>query len=118
MAARPERSGHLDARVAALEHRLGASAPSASPIIAPADPPAAMRERAIASAPARQAEPFAMAPAIAEHRAPTVRVTIGRLEVRAILPASGPAPKAPRRTPRAVGAPSLDEYLKRRGGGA
>jgi hypothetical protein len=118
MAARPEPSGRLDERVAALEHRLGASAPSASPVIAPADPPAAMRERAIASAPARPAEPFTMEPVIAEHRGPTVRVTIGRLEVRAILPASGPAPKTPRRTPRVVGAPSLDEYLKRRGGDA
>lgn len=44
--------------------------------------------------------------------APTIRVTIGRVEVRAILP---PEPSSPRATPaRASSVLSLDEYLKRR----
>ena len=42
---------------------------------------------------------------------PTIRVTIGRIEVRAITP---PAPPPPRATPaRPTPALSLDEYLKR-----
>lgn len=44
--------------------------------------------------------------------APTIRVTIGRVEVRAILP---PAPAPPRANPaRANSVLSLDEYLKQR----
>src|SRR5262249_6258260 len=93
-----------------------ATAHGAPPVVVPADPTAPIRERAIASEPsARSTEPITMAPIIADDGGPTVRVTIRRLEVRAILPAPGQAPKPARRTPRTVAGPSLDEYLKRRG---
>jgi hypothetical protein len=47
--------------------------------------------------------------------APTIRVTIGRVEVRAILP---PALPVARTSPaRSGSAPSLEDYLKRRDGG-
>lgn len=51
-----------------------------------------------------------------EPPAPTIRVSIGRIEVRAVTP----PPAAPPRKGRAVRqapSPSLDEYLKQRGGG-
>jgi hypothetical protein len=60
------------------------------------------------------------APVSVEHvsapdASPTIRVSIGRVEVRAIMP---PAPPAPRTRPERRGpALSLDEYLKRRNGG-
>lgn len=47
---------------------------------------------------------------------PTIRVTIGRIEVRAVTPAPPVAP-APVRTPRAAPALSLEDYLKQRNGG-
>jgi len=51
-----------------------------------------------------------------EPPAPTIKVSIGRIEVRAVTP----PPAAPPRKERAVrqaSSPSLDEYLKQRGGG-
>jgi hypothetical protein len=45
---------------------------------------------------------------------PVVRITIGRVEVRAVLPP--PVPR-PRREPPAPKTLSLDEYLDRRHGG-
>jgi hypothetical protein len=48
-----------------------------------------------------------------ERQAPTIHVTIGRVEVRAATPAAT-APSAPRRQPAVL---SLDEYLKQRGSG-
>ena len=47
--------------------------------------------------------------------APTIRVTIGRIEVRAIPPPATPAPRA--RPPQPNPAPSLEDYLKQRNGG-
>ena len=52
-------------------------------------------------------------PAVDPPPAPTIRVTIGRVEVRAVLP-----PPAPARTPApATPKLSLDEYLRSRNGG-
>ncbi len=48
--------------------------------------------------------------------APTIRVTIGRIDVRAVTPAP-PAAPAPMRTQRAMPALSLEDYLKQRNGG-
>jgi hypothetical protein len=58
--------------------------------------------------------PAAVARARAQEPAPTIRITIGRVEVRAVMPAQ-PAPRAAaaQRQP----ALSLDEYLKQRSGG-
>ena len=50
----------------------------------------------------------------AETAAPIIRVTIGRIDVRAVLP-SAPAPT--RKAPTASPVLSLDEYLKQRDGG-
>jgi hypothetical protein len=47
-----------------------------------------------------------------EHRAPIVRVTIGRIEVRAEIAA--PAAAAPAARPLQVPTLTLDEYLKQR----
>jgi len=70
----------------------------------------------------RLAEPAAsMPPPTAQARqAPAIRVTIGRVEVRAVAPAASPAPTAASRTERGRRRPglSLDEYLARRKGGA
>jgi hypothetical protein len=48
-------------------------------------------------------------------QAPTIRVTIGRIEVRASVPPAAPARQQP---PRRQPALPLDEYLRRRNGGA
>lgn len=68
-------------------------------------PQGARDARAASPAPAPQATP---------HETTTVRITIGRIEVRAT--GASPAP-APRPTPRSEPAMSLEAYLKRRGGG-
>ena len=60
-------------------------------------------------------EPAAAKPLpIAQPTAPTIRVTIGRVEVRAIVAAPPPARLPP--APRSPGALSLDEYFARRKG--
>jgi hypothetical protein len=45
--------------------------------------------------------------------APTIRVTIGRVEVRAVTPTPAPSRKPARPAPRM----SLDEYLRAQNGG-
>ncbi len=78
-----------------------------------------------ASAETRRAAPFEPAapqpiagrPArtqAAERDTPTIRVTIGRIEVRATVPSPTQAPKRPERRRPAL---SLDQYLQRRNGG-
>jgi hypothetical protein len=58
-------------------------------------------------------EPRVAAP---ESSAPAIRVTIGRIEVRAITPP--PVPPAQRTTPARPGPElSLDDYLKQHNGG-
>jgi len=47
---------------------------------------------------------------VKESRPPTVRVTIGRVDVRAVTPEKPPEPKP---KPRPVPRMSLDEYLTR-----
>ena len=50
-----------------------------------------------------------------EAPAPSIRVTIGRIEVRAIMPAKEPAARPPTRRPGPK--LSLDDYLKQQNGG-
>ena len=121
VAAPPEQRDRLHDRIAAIEQRLGAPGTSTrddSLPVTPAGPRPPIHERTIGAAPSRPADSFAMEPALSDRRGPSVRVTIGRLEVRAVLPSSAPPQKTARRTPRPAAGPSLDEYLKRRGGGA
>jgi hypothetical protein len=60
------------------------------------------------------AAPALTEPDTSREQSPTIKITIGRVEVRAVMP---PAP-APRPSPERRGlALSLDEYLKRRSGG-
>ena len=49
------------------------------------------------------------------HDAPTIKVTIGRIEVRAVTPT--PTPPAPVKAQRSQPTLSLDDYLKQRNGG-
>ena len=51
---------------------------------------------------------------LTDHQPPTVRVTIGRIEIRAAMPS---APQAPAQPARRQSALSLEEYLHRRNGG-
>lgn len=53
-------------------------------------------------------------PAITHETPPAIRITIGRVDVRAIMPQAQPA--APARETERVASLSLDEYLKKRNG--
>ncbi len=53
--------------------------------------------------------------ATVEKTGPTIRVTIGRIEVQAVMPAKESAARTPPARPRAL--LSLDDYLKQRNGG-
>jgi hypothetical protein len=88
----------------------------------------ALAPRAQAPPPARRAAPAVVAPTLAvrppppplnvqvREPAPTVRVTIGRVDVRAVAPEP---PARPKRKPKPAPRVSLDEYLGRaRSGGA
>jgi hypothetical protein len=83
--------------------------PKANPLEAARQPPV----RGVLKPPEMPTEVPAPARAAREEPAPSIRVTIGRIEVRAIMPAppaaSAPASPAPRL--------SLDEYLRRQSGG-
>lgn len=58
--------------------------------------------------------PYIQTPATTREAAPAIRITIGRVDVRAIMPS---APAGPRvATTRASAGPSLDDYLKQRNG--
>jgi hypothetical protein len=72
-------------------------------------PPARPVESAMAAAPppAEAAPPSPTMP-------PTIRVSIGRIDVRAV---QAPVPAPRRAVPPAPAAPSLEEYLRARGGG-
>lgn len=61
-----------------------------------------------------RAEPIPYAPEAERETAPTIKITIGRVDVRAVMP-ERPAPRpAPERRNPAL---SLEEYLKQRSGG-
>ena len=66
------------------------------------------------AAPLSSAAPSPAEPAGTQESAPTIKITIGRVDVRAITPAQ----PTPRRAPATRGpALSLDDYLKQRSGG-
>lgn len=97
--------------VADSTHRLepalhtAANAPSSGSFVA-------VPQLTPALAPSQQLDRPLAAPEPAPEPAPMIRVTIGRVEVRAIMPA---APAPPRSTPaRATPSLSLDEYLRLR----
>ncbi len=109
----------LEARVAALERRAAAPMVDRSRPVDPVVVPAPVFESVPRVAAPERGERDVFGPAIADAPLPAVRVTIGRLEVRAIVPAAAAAPKASRRPSRAASIPSLDDYLRgRRGAGA
>jgi hypothetical protein len=58
---------------------------------------------------------FSFAPEPELSSSPIIRVTIGRIDVRAV---SAPAPAAPRPAPKPASAQSLDAYLHERNGGS
>lgn len=76
--------------------------------------PATSPDRPLFSPPSRQASVAAAPqPPVLRAAAPTINVTIGRIEVRA-APAPSTATRAARRDPAK---PSLDDYLRSRNGG-
>ena len=83
--------------------------PSDAPLVAPD----MVRPRILPHVERSSQEPGVSAP---EPPAPTIRVAIGRIEVRAIMPP--PTPPTQQTTPAGPEpAPSLDDYLKQRNGG-
>lgn len=107
---RPEagpREGHGTAEIkGASQHQPAPPATVPTPALVVARPQVTHAPRAEPAAP--QATKEALAPEVA----PTIQVTIGRVEVRATPPA--PALKRPRAKPPAM---SLDEYLRQRNQG-
>lgn len=75
--------------------------------------PVVARPQVTHAPPAEQAAPPATKEASTQAAAPTIQVTIGRVEVRA-TPLPAPAPKRPRAKPPVM---SLDEYLRQRNQG-
>lgn len=89
-----------------------ATPPPAAPLV-----PAlrrAQEDAAPAVAPRREST-SATQPEVPE--APSIRVTIGRIDVRAVLPPAPPVPPAPRPRPQSAAKMSLDDYLRARRGG-
>ena len=105
----PGTEAPLDANGATSEPEATLAPPTvASPVM-----PRIVRPRSDGHLERGSREPRVAAP---EPPAPTIRVAIGRIEVRAITPP--PTPPAQRTTPaRPSPALSLDEYLKQRNGG-
>jgi hypothetical protein len=80
------------------------------PLLSPAYTPIQSRRTATSTAGKRAEAQLSETPA-----AHTIRVTIGRIDVRAVTPAP-PAAPSPVRTKRALPALSLEDYLKQRNG--
>lgn len=103
--------------VAPLDANGGTSEPEAAlaptPIASPVTP-RMVRSRPNGRLERGSGEPRVAAP---EPSAPTIRVAIGRIEVRAITPPPTPPPAQPSTPVRSGPALSLDEYLKQRNGG-
>ena len=82
-----------------------------------ATPEAAVRpvpvQTRVATPPVTPPEPERAIPPLAEAAGPTIRVTIGRVEVRALTP---PAPRA-KPTPAPEQQPALETYLEQRARG-
>ena len=104
-------------RIAAAEDRAPAAIEAAP--IAPIFPTPTTRSQtpesaALVAAPLRLPAQRAMGTAPAENPPPVIHVTIGRLEIRAIVPPAA----APRAHPKRADASSLEDYLRKRSGGA
>lgn len=116
----PSTEIHIETRV--VERIAAAREPAAvvaskaqapgPPLTAP--PPTGIRPQITPAAPARQA-PVPAEPTPPPAPPAVVRVTIGRVEVRAITPPTAPAP--PSRSARNVPVLTLDQYLQQRRGG-
>lgn len=135
----PEPKGESDARIGprapqtprlsdivrrATEDRLTALERSRAREVVRAQPAADPREpTSPAVRPPAGREPSAVKPAVrvasdtldSDTQAPAVRITIGRIEVRAVMP-QPPAPLPKPVPPSSSSAISLDEYLKQRSG--
>ncbi len=97
--------------------RLGSANPPASP--SQGRPAPVTRPRTPPAQPIQPARPLPSAPPREATQPPVIRVSIGRIEVRAQLPErlEPPQPPAPSRPqPRRAPALSLSDYLKQRGG--
>jgi hypothetical protein len=68
---------------------------------------------ALLGSPLRVPLPRAVAAASEAEPPPAIHVTIGRLEIRAIIPTAS----APRAQPKRADSPSLEDYLRKRSGG-
>ena len=103
-------------RLSLLERRRAEGERPASPLPIQAQAPPKPGETADArmSAPVTSAIRLATDPAVVREPPPVIRITIGRVDVRAIMP-SPPVERPKSAPPRS--ALSLDDYLKRRGEG-
>lgn len=113
---RPEPAARIETREVRFE--TAPARPDPPPPVTPPPPPSPVLARPeiagiVAPRQERPAERFA-----APEPAPVIRVTIGRIEVRAAVPsAAAAAAAAPARPESRRGTePSLEEYLKRRSG--
>lgn len=102
-------------RLTALERRAAREGEPAGPAAdRSGSPPQAVRPSDVPAPMAVKPSRVVAEASPAETPAPIVRVTIGRVEVRAVMPPPVAPPKAA--APPSSGAPSLDEYLKQRSG--
>jgi hypothetical protein len=101
----------------ALERSRDADVVRAQPAVDPREPatPAVRPPAALEPRPVRPAVRAASDTPVGDAQLPAVRITIGRIEVRAVMP-QPPAPAAKPVSPSIPGATSLDEYLKQRSG--
>jgi len=97
--------------VATTPTSLGATAPSTAPVpfVSSSTVPAA---RNIFPSPLPPAQPFSVNPRPAPPPAPEIRVTIGRVDIRAIHAPAAAAPRAP--APDRPPVVSLEKYLNQR----
>jgi hypothetical protein len=122
----PQTSGLTDIVRRLTEDRLTALERSGNRDVVRAQPAADPRDHTAPPVPPPAArEPSAVRPAVrvvsdtpdGDTQLPAVRITIGRIEVRAVMP-QPPAPLSKPVSPSTPGATSLDEYLKQRSGAA
>ena len=104
-------------RLTALERSRGADVVRAQPAVDPREPatPAVRPPAALEPRPVSAAVRAASDTPVGDTQLPAVRITIGRIEVRAVMP-QPPAPVTRPVSPSIPGGTSRDEYLKQRSG--